>query len=204
MFKQKRLTVLSLAVMFALLMAAVMPMSALADDGVPPQPETPVVEEPVVDVPVVEEPVVAEPAAEEPTVAEVLAEVPAGTDVVVLDENGEALPLASAEAADAILVSDPMWCPVGTTIVTAAVCENDLTVAGLLAKLLAAGKNADGVIYFMSYTRPMMHILMRLTQTLPTSKIMPLPCKAGGMALRQTVQPSLTPAFPCFPTLWRS
>jgi len=134
MFKQKRLTVLSLSVMLALLMAAVMPNAAFAQDGTPPQPEAPVVvDEPVADEPAAEEPAAVEPAAEEPaveepaveepaaeepvaeemTVTEILAEVPADSDVVVLDENGEALPLVSAEAAEAILLSDPVYCEAG-------------------------------------------------------------------------------------------
>jgi len=35
------------------------------------------------------------------------------TNVVVLDEEGEALPLASQEAAEVIANSDPVWCPAG-------------------------------------------------------------------------------------------
>ena len=109
MFKQQRLTVLSMAALLALLFAAVLPMSALADDGVPPTdvPTTEEVVPPVVDVPATEVPAIAVPAADVPavaapaveqpqTVSEVLAEVPAGTDVVVLDQAGEALPLAAA------------------------------------------------------------------------------------------------------------
>lgn len=161
MFKQKRLTLLSLAVMLAMLMAAVMPISALADDGVPPQPEAPVVveepvvdepaaEEPVVTEPVVAEPVIEEPAAEELTVPEILEAAPEGTEVVVLDEAGEAVPLVSAEAAEAMLLSDPMWCPAGAASVTAD-CVNALTVTDLLP--LIKDKTVPGVIYFMpTYT----------------------------------------------------
>lgn len=165
MFKQKRLTVLSLAVLLALLMAAVMPMSALAQDEAPPQPDVPVVEEPVVDEPAAEEPAVEEPAAEEPaagepvveepvaeemTVPEILEAAPEGTEVVVLDEAGEALPLVSLEAAEALLTSDPMWCPAGVAAVTAD-CVNDATVAGLLTKIV--DMTQAGVIYFMpTYT----------------------------------------------------
>jgi hypothetical protein len=148
MLKQKRLTVLSMAVMLALLMAAVMPMSALADDGVPPQPEAPVVvDEPVVDVPaVVDVPVVEEPM----TVPEILAEVPAGTDVVVLDENGEALPLVSAEAAETILAGDPIWCIEGKDPTTGAAgeCTQGYVSIGLM--LLDSDYQADvnGTIFF--------------------------------------------------------
>ncbi len=40
-----------------------------------------------------------------------LSAVPAGTDVVVLDENGQPLPLATQAAADVVAQGDPIWCP---------------------------------------------------------------------------------------------
>jgi hypothetical protein len=43
--------------------------------------------------------------------ADLLSEVPEDTAVTVLDENGEAQPLATQSAADAIATSDPIWCP---------------------------------------------------------------------------------------------
>jgi hypothetical protein len=51
MFKQRRLTALSIAVLLALLIAAVMPFTVLADDVTPPPaaPDTPVVVDPPVD-----------------------------------------------------------------------------------------------------------------------------------------------------------
>jgi hypothetical protein len=51
-------------------------------------------------------------AIEELTVGEVLEAAPEDTQVVVLDENGEALPLVSTEAAEIVATADPMWCPV--------------------------------------------------------------------------------------------
>jgi hypothetical protein len=164
MFKQKRLIVLSMAVLLALLVAAVLPFAALANDGTPPPPDIPVVEETSADVPVAEEPAVGEPVAEEPsadvpvseepavevpvaeeppaevpvvdepladapvvdelptevpaldetlTVPEILEAAPEGTELVVLDVNGEALPLASEAALANVFTGDPMWCPTG-------------------------------------------------------------------------------------------
>ncbi len=55
-----------------------------------------------------EEQVPAEEEAPEPALFE---QIPGDTDVVVLDENGETLPLASEAAMDVILDTDPMWCP---------------------------------------------------------------------------------------------
>ena len=169
MFKQKRLTVLSMAVLLALLVAAIMPFAAFADDGAPPPPDAPVVEvapteapvaeEPSADVPIVdaaqtEAPVVDEPVAEAPaevpTVPEVLAQVPDGTDVVVLDESGQSVPLTSLAAADAILTSDPMWCPAAATKVTLD-CRSANTVHDLLIMMsIDAVPAGPGVIYFTS------------------------------------------------------
>jgi len=137
MFKQNRLTVLSMAVLLALLVAAVLPVAAFAQDDTPPPTEVPVVdvppveevvppaEIPVVDVSPTDVPAVDETVAESPvedaapsedlTVPEILEQVPAETDVIVLDGSGQSVPLASVEAADAILLGDPMWCPAGKT-----------------------------------------------------------------------------------------
>lgn len=50
---------------------------------------------------------------ESTTVAEVIESLPEDTEIIVLDENGEALPLATAEAEDAVYNGDPLWCPAG-------------------------------------------------------------------------------------------
>jgi hypothetical protein len=57
--------------------------------------------------------VIADPAAETAPAEEILATVPEGTEVVVLDENGESVPLATSEAAEIIAAGDPIWCPTG-------------------------------------------------------------------------------------------
>ncbi len=73
--------------------------------------ETPVPE----DAPIVDEAAPTEsveettPATEE--VAPLLSELPTDTEVLVLSEEGEALPLASEEAAAVVAGSDPIWCP---------------------------------------------------------------------------------------------
>jgi hypothetical protein len=85
---------------------------------------------------------------EEPTVSEIIQGLPAGTDVVVLNETGEILPLATQEAADIIAMSDPMWCPAAATQVTSD-CESSATVAGLIG-LISLSKDEDGIIYFTS------------------------------------------------------
>jgi hypothetical protein len=135
MLKHNKLPILSLAVLLALLAAAIMPLSALAQDEVPPVPaaeEIPPVEDesaPVEESAAVEEPAPAEettpaeepaaveesaPAEEEsPTVPEILEALPEGTDLVVLDEGGDALPLATQEAAEVVAAADPYFYDTG-------------------------------------------------------------------------------------------
>lgn len=47
------------------------------------------------------------------TVAEILEQLPEDTQLIVVDENGEALPLATEAAEEAIILKDPIWCPTG-------------------------------------------------------------------------------------------
>ncbi|MCC7118181.1 MAG: hypothetical protein IT310_06615 [Anaerolineales bacterium] len=106
---------------------------ALADDGAPPvvSTETPVV---VTETPTVTETPAASPEApsteevapvetttpptdeeSQPpqTTPEALPPLPEDTSLIVTDENGESIPLATQEAADVIKVTDPIWCPTG-------------------------------------------------------------------------------------------
>jgi hypothetical protein len=83
-----------------------------------------------------------------------LAELPENTVVVVLDENGNPIPLASQVAADAILEDDPMWCPAGT-LPNTTTCRN-FTGANGITNLLTDMRNnttaydENGIIYFTS------------------------------------------------------
>lgn len=118
MSTQKRLTV---SILMALLVATVMPLSVLAQDEVPPQPEVPSVveEEPVVDGTVAEESAAEEPAIESPApeesateeiiIPEILEQLPENTGLIVVAEEGESLPLVSEEAAEAIVAGDPYF-----------------------------------------------------------------------------------------------
>lgn len=159
------LRVLSTAIFAALLLAAALPVSALADEGTPPPPteetappadgdggepapeEAAASEEAASDV--VEEPAASEEVASEPAVeaapgdeitsesalapteevvsdsvaepapsedlADALADIPYGTEIIVVNEAGEPLSLASEEAADVLATGDPIWCPAGVT-----------------------------------------------------------------------------------------
>src|SRR5512133_2613540 len=121
MSTHSRFVFLSVVLLFVLLASLGYPTAAYADDSTPPPPATEEVvlpstpEEP--SLPPTAEPTKeagVEPAATETvTVSDVLEATPEGTEVVVLDENREILPLVSVEAAELVIASDPMWCPTG-------------------------------------------------------------------------------------------
>ncbi len=77
------------------------------------------------------------------TVAEIMQQLPDGTEIVVVDENG-IVPLASEEAAQAILEGDPMWCPDGATPGDALCTIGFTTFQGLIDALVAD----NGTTYF--------------------------------------------------------
>ena len=110
-------------------------------------------EDTVLDEPSVDEPTADEPAAEsDEAQAEeepVLAQVPEGTDVVVVDGEGEVVPLVTQEAADVIANSDPMWCPDGVDpIANTNGCTDSYTsITDLLAALSVDQPTQDGTIW---------------------------------------------------------
>jgi hypothetical protein len=141
-------TLLSISVIFVFIFSLFSTVNVLADDSTPPAPtEAPVVDVSPTDVPIATDVPTEGPAVQDgASVSDILAQVPEGTDIVVLDENGNPLPMASQEASDAILSdTDPMWCPAADTTVTAN-CVNAADVGSLLP--LLASKDEDGIIYF--------------------------------------------------------
>ena len=135
MLSSKHFTITSVLLVIILCISLANVNSALADDGTPTEPpavteaptETPVVTEPpvestpvlVVDAstpePTQDTPAETLAAAEDTSVTELLSEISGNTDLVVLDENGKALSLASQDAPEIIQVADPIWCPEGQT-----------------------------------------------------------------------------------------
>jgi hypothetical protein len=91
------------------------PASAEADEADPPAPESTEGDDTVLS----EETTVtqAEPVEEaaSPKVVEILAQIPEGTQLVILDEDGQVEPLASEKAAEIVVTGDPIWCPEGVT-----------------------------------------------------------------------------------------
>ncbi len=150
-FSRSVLMILMILVVFVF--SAMLTVTAYADDSTPPPTETPT------DVtPPVEEstPEAADPAplaqasaaVDEAAAAEILAQVPEGTDVKVINLDGEVLPLATEEAAQTLISGDPMWCPTGVAP-GAASCTGSFTSFNGGGGLLAAmnNKTASGVIW---------------------------------------------------------
>ena len=81
--------------------------------------------------------------ASDANVSPLLDQLPEGTDVVVLDAQGEVVPLVSQEATAVIASSDPMWCPdtVTTPIANTGGCTDSFTsMTSLLAALTGANQ----------------------------------------------------------------
>ena len=92
---------------------------------------------------------------EEPTLLDSVQVLPSDTSVVVLDENGQALPLAAQDAAEAVVNGDPMWCP-NTVMPGGAGCTiNFLSMADLLtfAGSYINSQNVNGTIWITSGTQ---------------------------------------------------
>jgi hypothetical protein len=107
--------------------------------------------EPTIEEPTTELPVVAEEteAAEEP----VLAQLPEGTDVVVLDNEGQVMSLVAQETAQVIANSDPMWCPDGVDPIalTGGCTDGFQSMSALLTTLAGASQPAqNGTIWIQS------------------------------------------------------
>ncbi len=93
------------------------------------------------------------PMAATATVAAILTQAPAGTTLVVLDQNGNALPLATQAAAKTVKKGDPIWCPAGQKPGGAGCTAAETTVASLITDL--ASESGAGTVYFEStYSTP--------------------------------------------------
>ncbi len=149
-----------------LLVSAVMPGTAYADDPLPPTDpieteQVPPSEAAVTPAPPgeatapteatspAEDMVTGELPAptEEATLPEVLGALPEGTEVVVLDTGGEPLAMATNEAADVLVNGDPMWCPEGTAPGGAGCTNNHSTFSDLVTELYGGGVSGNGTIY---------------------------------------------------------
>lgn len=158
---RNRFSFLSLMTIFVFVTSTVMTVPVYADESTPPvdTPESTEPVEPPAQTEAGEDTPLTQP---EPESAQsILGEVPEGTDVVVLNSEGETLPLASQEAAEVLANGDPIWCPAGvakpvagmggcTTPGPANVNYDPTSLGSLLAYLTANQPNKDGTIWIAS------------------------------------------------------
>jgi hypothetical protein len=174
-FAMKSLQLSLIALIVVVIVQLAMPYPVFADDATPPtpemtgevqpagteQPDAEVLpaetEQPALEVTPVE--------VEQPTEAIVTEDTPAAgtdigendqpgsilealsdTDLVVLDENNQPIPLATEAAATAIANSDPWWCPGSESPATGG-CSSYATFTDLLSGLQSLGSLTDGAIY---------------------------------------------------------
>ncbi|MGA7195237.1 MAG: hypothetical protein WBW94_16590, partial [Anaerolineales bacterium] len=79
-----------------------------------------------------------------------LSNVPSGTKVVIIDSNGDKVPLGSQEAADILNSGDPIWCP--ATLAAPAPggtsgCISDTSLSNLFGDFSALIPAANGTIW---------------------------------------------------------
>ncbi len=146
---KNRLFLLSLVAVLTLLVNLAFPITAFADDETPPPAAT---EEPAL--PPTEAPTEQAAPQKEPTVAEVLEQLPLDTELVVINQEGEVLPLTTQEAAEIIVTGDPVWCPaslVGGPTPGANGCTTSYTsLQSLLTDLDTTEKTEPGIIWIES------------------------------------------------------
>jgi hypothetical protein len=150
-----------LAVLTVLVLSAIWTIPVFADEQSPPPPETvgeippPEADSP----PESESDGSSDPPEEnsqpvEESLTDILSQAPQGTEILVVDAEGDVLPLASQAAADAIMEGDPMWCPVGVTPGGAGCTAPTNSFATMLANLTAmygsSGPAMAGVIWVES------------------------------------------------------
>ena len=111
MFKSSRLSILTAALILAMLFSAFPLGAVMAEGEEPAPPETPVTEE----VPAAQEE--APPTQEEAplTVEEVAALAPEGVAVVPVDPAGEVLPMVEEATVNSYVTGDPVLCPEGAS-----------------------------------------------------------------------------------------
>ncbi len=129
------------------------PADPPAELQVNPDPEEPAAEPPVgegdpVDLASAEETPIEEPA----SLPEILQQFPEETGLIVINEDGDPEPLASMEAAEILVVGDPVWCPAGQ-IPTPGANGCTLARAGfdeLIADLSSGTYSGNGAIWVES------------------------------------------------------
>jgi hypothetical protein len=163
MAAKKHRSILAFFLIIILFVNLVNVQSVLADGETPTEPPaatevvTEEATEPPVEatsVPVESTPEPVETEATATPIAEILTEVPESTEVVVLDESGNSVPLVTEEAAESVEILDPMWCPAGV-LPGGAGCTGNYNSVSELVTAMAGDPlfyNEPGIIYFIATT----------------------------------------------------
>jgi hypothetical protein len=138
-FVTKQSLMVTVALIAAITIQLVTPITALADDGT----TTPPPAEEVVAAPPVDE---VSPVADTLSVGEVLGTLPVNVDLVVVGNDGQPEPLVSQAAAEAVVNSDPFWCPEGTDPVSGG-CTSYANFTALLAGMHGVSTLTNGTVY---------------------------------------------------------
>ncbi len=174
MKSRNRITFLSIFLIIVVCVSLANVRLAFADNGAPTDEppatevvaEAPVTAAPATDVPVEFTPT-PEPTSQPPsqppkeapkaTVGDLISRAPANTSIVVLNQNGQHVPLASQEAAAISQTADPVWCPASVKMPTPGAngCTTSFSsISDLLANMnsadpasWAANFAQDGIIY---------------------------------------------------------
>ena len=176
---------LGTVILLVMLLSLIFPASTVfADDTIPPEDTSEVVDTPGVEdevdqepppeesidqepppeesvdqEPPLEEPVDQEPPPEDEPASELevgteeesaIAQMPDNIEVVVLDEQGEPVPLASQEAAEIMAVPDPQFCPTGALPGDGTCSPIRTTIQAAVDDAKAAG--VAGTVYIQSGT----------------------------------------------------
>jgi hypothetical protein len=116
MLRLNRFAIISFFVVFSLCFSLLNTQVVFADDTPPPTEEAPPTEvvsteeTPTEEPSVTEEPTSTSEVEEDISIAEVLQSTE-DTSIVVFDENGNNVPLATQQAQEIAVIADPVWCP---------------------------------------------------------------------------------------------
>lgn len=135
------LMMLTLAMIMALIASAIGPSVVYADEGTLEEPSN---EEVVTSSETTDEET---NTSEGPSISEILEQAPEGTEIVIVNGEGQMEPLVTETAAEIILTSDPMWCPEGVNPGGVGCTSSFSDFASLLAELSGGSYSGNGVIW---------------------------------------------------------
>src|SRR5258708_17948693 len=101
-----------------------------------------------------------------------LSQVPSGTKVMIVDSNGNKVPLGSQQSADILQSGDPIFCVDTATIIAASApgCSPSFTVLSALVGYLASHQpTSDGTIWIEQGFQGSSALIVRITGSVATT-----------------------------------